>query len=740
MNRLIPIKLSVLLLYCFTALSQSPKFRALNFPVDKSNKSFRMPWVGGLNSPQFSHIELNGDQWPDLFIFDRVGDKVLTYINKGVQSGDTAYEYAPQYESLFPDDLKSWALIRDYNLDNIPDIFTHTNTGTRVYKGFIQNGKLKFSIVNHLLTYNDGTFDVNIWTNIDDIPVVTDVNRDGDLDILTFGIFGSTVEYYENQTKENLGNPSYAYDSLKFRDGSFCWGNFSENSLNNSITLNISCKGGGQLNVDDASRHVGSTIFDFDADNDHDVDLLIGDISFNSLVFVQNCGDSSFANVCYSDTSFPSCNKPVNVPVFPAAYSIDADNDGIKDLIVSPNARVSIDVKNALFYKNVNTACGWSFTSDSFLTYHSLDLGTDSKPVFFDFNYDGLQDIVVGNFGYYRENQPFKSSIAILENTGTSDKPSFSIITTDYGNFSSFNLVGMHPAFGDMDGDGLPDMIVGELNGYLHFFKNTGSSTANFSSLTSPQYFGLDAGQYSAPFISDVNGDSLNDLLVGRRDGKITYYRNFGTKTSPQFHQDSSNTFFGGVNVNMPGFTEGYSTPVIHENTNGERDLLVGTNRGLVYRYSIDTTKLQTGNFALLDTNFIGFDAGSETTISIADINDDGKFEYMLGNSRGGILMYSDTLLDTSVVLKSASIEQDGDFLLYPNPTDQILNIQLTQPVSNQIAFHVFDMQGQKVKTDYSSNEGGILTLNTGNFTKGVYILTIISGHKLYHKRFCVIH
>ena len=49
-----------------------------------------------------------------------------------------------------------------------------------------------------------------LFSNLNDIPVIIDVNRDGDFDILTYDQFGSTIGYYENQHSENPGNPSYA--------------------------------------------------------------------------------------------------------------------------------------------------------------------------------------------------------------------------------------------------------------------------------------------------------------------------------------------------------------------------------------------------------------------------------------------------------------------------------------------------------------------------------------------------
>lgn len=41
---------------------------------------------------------------------------------------------------------------------------------------------------------------------------------------------------------------------------------------------------------------------------------------------------------------------------------------------------------------------------------------------------------------------------------------------------------------------------------------------------------------HSAPFYGDVDGDGLNDLLVGQFDeGQLRIYRNLGTNASPRF-------------------------------------------------------------------------------------------------------------------------------------------------------------------------------------------------------------
>jgi hypothetical protein len=45
--------------------------------------------------------------------------KILTYLHVG-----NRYEYAPEYESLFPVEVTQWLLLRDLNCDGKKDLFT----------------------------------------------------------------------------------------------------------------------------------------------------------------------------------------------------------------------------------------------------------------------------------------------------------------------------------------------------------------------------------------------------------------------------------------------------------------------------------------------------------------------------------------------------------------------------------------------------------------------------------------
>jgi hypothetical protein len=194
----------------------------------------------------------------------------------------------------------------------------------------------------------------------------------------------------------------------------------------------------------------------------------------------------------------------------------------------------------------MDTISKFHYLGDSMLTGGIVDVGTGLHPVFFDYNGDGLMDIVMGNYGQFQPTGPSKSGLALYQNIGNDTAPAYQQISTDWSNLSHLNLNGLYPSFGDLDGDGKPDMVVGDYTGHVQFFKNSGTGgVVSFPSLTHQNWFNINVGQNAAPFIYDLNGDSLNDLIIGSRGNNILYYWNFAARTNPLFLRTRSMFFWG---------------------------------------------------------------------------------------------------------------------------------------------------------------------------------------------------
>ena len=133
-------------------------------------------------------------------------------------------------------------------------------------------------------------------------------------------------------------------------------------------------------------------------------------------------------------------------------------------------------------------------------------------------------------------------NINYYKNTGNSSSPTFTL-TTGSGNdpFDGID-VGTRStlAFVDIDGDGDWDSFSGEMGGALQYYKNTGNSSSPTFTLTTgsgndPFYGVWMQGTSSQPEFVDIDGDGDYDCFKGMESGRINYYENTGNSSSAAF-------------------------------------------------------------------------------------------------------------------------------------------------------------------------------------------------------------
>ncbi len=763
------LKLCLLVLFPLFTIAQT-KYQINGVKVVQHGDTLRNAWVGGLNNPVFSPIDLNQDGLMDMFIYDKAGWKALSFLNTGTV-GHPSFTYAPQYDRMYPSNLRDWAVIRDYNRDGVGDIFALTmNSDIQVYKGFRMGNELSYSLIYKKLMYRYGPFIDHIWTFSDNMPVMMDVDGDGDLDILAPDVNGGySLDYYQNLAVDS----GYSRDSLVFTLADQCWGRFMENGNDCNVTL-AACK--KELLIDTSIggslRHQGGACYGFHyVRNSSVTSLMVADIYCNTMKFLRNMGDTSYSDVQFVDTLFPSYNVPINLSLFPAVFGIDADNDGFDDLMVAPfasNANVtsqSEDINVVHYYHNnggTDSLNKFQYQGDTLINNSIVDVGTESHPVFFDYNNDGLMDIVIGRFGQFvSPGNPALGSpgtsvsgLYLYKNIGNDSVPIFMLIDTDWNNLSAYDVNnlynGLYPAFGDLDGDGLPDMVVGNFAGNIAFFHNAGTaSLASYPSMTKPNWFGIHVGNDASPFIYDVNGDGLNDLVIGSsgRSGgdsaTLRYYWNFGTADSPMFSVDSVNRFFGKIEVWDQSFgvvVEGFSNPCIVRE-NGSLVLYSGSQRGITYKYAINPDSLGHGTFIMLDSNVLGIKPGLRSNVSVADINHDGRNDYLVGNIRGGIMLFSDTAWSSNSTTSVTTVAVDHDQLqVFPNPAKDRVLCRIGKGTEQLLTAQIYDLLGSAIATNIMQNDENGIVLAVGGLSEGIYIIQAGDRNgKTYQQKIAII-
>lgn len=629
--------------------------------VIEENGPLQHPWAGGLNHAQFSNMDFNRDGNNDLFVFDKSGDKIVCFISDANGNLQLAPEYRPMFinqHSPFKTRLHDWVLLRDFDDDGDSDIFAYSNGGMAIYRNDGTTDTLIFTLMTPKLLSDYGSGLINIYVSPTDLPAIMDVDNDGDMDVVTFSLFGTSAEYHQNMSMETYGHA----DSLNFVLANPCWGDFEEDPSTVGVNLNVTCKGGNDgAAVSDANSgaHSGFTMLGLDIEGDGDQDLILSSVSFNTMNILINDNAGSAAHIGAQDLTFPqnfASTDPINFYTFPAAFLADVNNDGRQDLIATPfQENNGHNYRGAYLYMNTSGTGGFDleFEQENFLQDQMIELGTSAYPVFFDYDQDGLKDLLVGGRGYFVSTGTYSSQLAYYRNTGTATDPAFTLQTRDLVDISQLGLGNVAPTFGDLDGDGDDDMILGDADGLVHYFENSGGAgnPCNFS-LTAPGFQGIDiVGQFSTPFLYDVDGDMLLDLVIGERNGNLNYYHNDGTTNSPNFVLDDND--FGGVNMRSEGLSFGYSAPFLFEYED-RLQMLVGSESGRIDLYD-QITETISGPDQL--TAEIG------TGTSFSSSNETTPFGFSTSSGRNQYLIRAEELTDgglTQGVIESLSITTEN--------------------------------------------------------------------------------
>lgn len=716
------------LLFSSLVIGQGSAIRSNDVTVRTTgNNPLKFAWAGGLNSPQFSEIDLNMDGTMDLFVFDRHGSRVLTFLNNGT-SNQVDYTYAPEYINEFPE-MFGWALLRDFDGDGKNDIFTYNNGGIRVFRNTSSQGSLSFSLEvdPHLKSNYIGGSQSNLYVSSIDIPAIDDIDGDGDLDVLSFGPASIAVIYHEN-----FASDSGSLSDFKFHVNTNCWGKFSEDPLSSKVKLNDACP---QADKSKSNKHAGATLVTFDQDGNGTKELVLGDASSTNLVFLHNGGSVSLANITSQDTLFPTYDQSVDMEFFPAGFFVDVNNDGLKDLLVAPNGSANIRDHNSVwYYRNNGSASNMTFTLESktFLQDEMIDLGSGAFPALLDFDFNGSMDLVCGNFGYYSSLTLPRSSLALFVNEGNSSSPEFALINDDFAGISKLPLntqlastptLNVSPAFGDLNGDNWPDLIVGDFQGRLHYFENDASPGYSHFDFVEADYKEISVGQYAAPQILDIDSDGLNDLLIGNRDGNIQYYRNTGTKTKPEFEQVTKK--LGNVSTIRGNDFEGYCYPHFYR-TDGELFLICGSKSGYLYHYGNISNNLN-GDFTLLDSLYLGVQDGIRSSPIVYDFDGDQKLELVVGNSTGGMLYYE---TDMEIGIDESNKKDQVSFGMttkWIDPSHLQIELQGGDKTKNA-GVRIYSIIGQNLLSEEFRDR---MTIDFSNNRNGVYFVSIEQGQMI---------
>jgi hypothetical protein len=216
-------------------------------------------------------------------------------------------------------------------------------------------------------------------------------------------------------------------------------------------------------------------------------------------------------------------------------HLVDIDDDGRIDIVCG-------DFLGKIYYlMNSGTKTAPKFDQPNtprdieIVTSKDGPWGNYFAPFLIDWDGDGNKDLILGEGTYSANNVYF------LRNRGTSASPRFENLEDRITLIQGTGRMHLVPFVIDWNNDGKMDIVVGERDGNVLLYLNESESKQGPYKFKAPM--NLQAGNltkfynYSRPSFRDLNGDGLPEMLLSMPNGRLQIAKNIGAPGDFKFDQ-----------------------------------------------------------------------------------------------------------------------------------------------------------------------------------------------------------
>lgn len=665
--------------------------------LDEEQEPFALPFLGGLNIPRPQLVDIDADGDLDLFVQEK-SDQIKFFEYNQNQAGFPYQWRTDHFQSLA---VGEWFRFADLDGDGDQDLLAERRFSLiQFYRNVGTANTPVFRLAADTLFVDDGS---PVFADRQNIPNVTDIDCDGQLDLFV-GRLDGKIRRYEVTAIDGNGIPIFVLADEQFQDIEII-GEVSGKRVINAEE--------GESDLENSRRHGANTITFFDIDDDGDDDMFWGDFFEAGLLYFENKGSCEAPDFSGEPESFP-INSPLATSGYNAPTFGDINQDGRVDLlagVLGGAFSASANAADNLIYYQGQNGPEMELISNRFLS--NLDFGSDSFPALHDLDMDGDLDLVVGNS--LDPGNLNTAAALVFENVGTASVPVFQSmgqLTLESG----FNFA---PTFADLDADGDDDMLVGSWLGEMAYYEKTGLGLTDFTMINAA-FLDLPSGSNSVPAFIDIDNDDDLDLIVGEANGTLNFFENTGTSTAPLFEPAVENWM--DIDVGRR------SVPIFRDmDQDGDADLIVGTDQDgiLFYRNAGSPTQAV---FEQESTPF-DLPITRRMTPAFNDLDADGDFDLMIGGLEGGLLFYENQAIASGMDAPGVTPFLQFEVFPNPASSKATLQLK-TDGAEEAVAVMLYDALGRHLRSIYQGNSGvRQVEMDMSDLPAGVYFL-IVEGEK----------
>jgi hypothetical protein len=192
----------------------------------------------------------------------------------------------------------------------------------------------------------------------------------------------------------------------------------------------------------------------------------------------------------------------------------------------------------------------------------------------------------------------------------------------------------------------------------------------------------------------------------------------------------------------------GYSAPHIADlNNDGIYEMLLGSNNGRVDLYThiyanSDSVAIKQNNVYVdfsLDAN-AGYNKkfGMRSTAATAYLNGDSLQDIIIGNISGGLVFMGS---EVSPVNSTKELFIDNNaFVLYPNPAESSVSLMLNRTSLSDINYFIYEMSGKKIMEGTLDKNQTNTSINVGVLNAGLYLVQLTNNQWQSTQRLMISH